>query len=636
MSSISRTHSATNSEHKAVIEKFISRILMALIVFSLAAAGLNAFLGYRVESERLVENHRDDVEGTRITELQVLEKQIELDVVQVQQFLTDVSATRAQNGLNDGWDEAEKHAQAFRTEIDRAKKLAADLNAPELAGSLDATASRFPAYYETGVRMSHAYVDQGPAGGNALMPQFDQSAEALTGALQRTQGAVDAVVRNSQKTNDAIEARLRSHQEQGVIITALAALMTAGGAMTVIWLLRRRLTRPLATLVDYMGEIAGGDYSKEVPLTVTRDELGEMARALAVFRANGLERGAMRSRQEELNREQEALRAEQAALTATTAAAQFKVVSGLAERLQAMADGNLDLNIDDFFPEEFKRLRMDFNQAISRLSATLLDIRRSSEAVADASGHIADASAELARRAEHQAATLEQTAAAHNEITETVNRTRSVAAEASRMVGEARVGAERSREVVGETIAAINEIEQSSSQITRIIGVIDEIAFQTNLLALNAGVEAARAGDAGRGFAVVATEVRALAQRSAGAAKEIKGLIETSARAVGRGVELAGVTGESLNGIVDQVIAVAQRVEDIAEAAAEQSRGLEEVNVAISNLDTVTQQNAAVADDSNRTAETLKDEADNLVRQVSRFRISGDQGSVSRGSRHAA
>ena len=426
MSSISRTHSATNSEHKAVIEKFISRILMALIVFSLAAAGLNAFLGYRVESERLVENHRDDVEGTRITELQVLEKQIELDVVQVQQFLTDVSATRAQNGLNDGWEEAEKHAQAFRTEIDRAKKLAADLNAPELAGSLDATASRFPAYYETGVRMSHAYVDQGPAGGNALMPQFDQSAEALTGALQRTQGA------------------------------------------------------------------------------------------------------------------------------------------------------------------------------------------------------------------EHQAATLEQTAAAHNEITETVNRTRSVAAEASRMVGEARVGAERSREVVGETIAAINEIEQSSSQITRIIGVIDEIAFQTNLRALNAGVEAARAGDAGRGFAVVATEVRALAQRSAGAAKEIKGLIETSARAVGRGVELAGVTGESLNGIVDQVIAVAQRVEDIAEAAAEQSRGLEEVNIAISNLDTVTQQNAAVADDSNRTAETLKDEADNLVRQVSRFRISGDQGPASRGSRHAA
>jgi methyl-accepting chemotaxis protein len=190
--------------------------------------------------------------------------------------------------------------------------------------------------------------------------------------------------------------------------------------------------------------------------------------------------------------------------------------------------------------------------------------------------------------------------------------------------------------VVGETIAAINQIEQSSSQITRIIGVIDEIAFQTNLLALNAGVEAARAGDAGRGFAVVATEVRALAQRSAGAAKEIKGLIETSAQAVGRGVELAGVTGDSLNDIVEQVIAVAERVEDIAQAASEQSRGLEEVNIAISNLDTVTQQNAAVADDNNRTAVTLKDEADNLVRQVSRFRISGDRGVVAGRSRHAA
>jgi methyl-accepting chemotaxis protein len=621
---------------KAVIERFISRILMALIAFSLAAAGLNAYLGYRAETERAAENHRDDIENAKIGELRLLEKQIELDVVQVQQFLTDVSATRAQNGLNDGWEQAEKHAQAFRTDIDRAKQLAADLNAPELAGSLDGTASRFPAYYETGVRMSHAYVDQGPAGGNAMMPQFDQAAKALTGALQRTRGAVDAAVKDATVKNDLTEVGLLSHQRNAVIVTALAALMTAAGAMTVIWLLRRRLTRPLATLVAYMGEIADGDYSKEVPLPVTEDELGQMARALAVFRANGLERGAMRTRQDELNREQEAFKAEQAAAVASAAEAQLKVVSGLAQRLQAMADGNLDVNIDDFFPEEFKRLRMDFNKAIERLSASLLDIRRSSESVAEASGDIAAASAELARRAEHQAATLEETAAAHNQITATVNRTMAVAAEASKMVGEARTGAERSREVVGETIAAINQIEQSSSQITRIIGVIDEIAFQTNLLALNAGVEAARAGDAGRGFAVVATEVRALAQRSAGAAKEIKGLIETSAKAVGRGVELAGVTGDSLNGIVEQVIAVAERVEDIAQAASEQSRGLEEVNIAISNLDTVTQQNAAVADDNNRTAVTLKDEADNLVRQVSRFRISGDRGVAAGRSRHAA
>jgi methyl-accepting chemotaxis protein len=427
-----------------------------------------------------------------------------------------------------------------------------------------------------------------------------------------------------------------NRQRQGVMINAVVALVSAALALTVAWTLRRRLMQPLAKLVSYMGVLAEGNYQKDLPIPQTEDELGLMAKAVSVFRANGLERVAMQTRQEELAREQDAMKAEQAAFLAASAEAQLSVVTGLAQRLQAMAEGDLDVNINDFFPEDFKRLRMDFNQAISRLSATMLDIRRSSEAVANASGSIADASDELARRAEHQAATLEQTAAAHNQITATVDRTRLVAAEASKMVREARAGAERSRQVVGETIDAINMIEKSSSQITQIIGVIDEIAFQTNLLALNAGVEAARAGDAGRGFAVVATEVRALAQRSADAAREIKALISTWAESVGRGVQLAGVTGASLNDIVNQVGAVAERVEDIAEAAAEQSRGLEEVNNAIASLDSVTQQNAAVADGSHRAAATLKMEADNLVRQVSRFRISDNTPSAGAPPRRVA
>jgi methyl-accepting chemotaxis protein len=621
---------------KAVIERFVTRMLAALVILSIGAAGLNAFLGLSVEGDRAAETQRYERTSAAVNEHSVLDREVEIDVIQVQQFLSDISATRAQNGLNDGWEEAAKYAAAFKTHIARAEQLSAELGAPEVAGRFDAMSKLFPAYYAAGLRMSHAYVDQGPSGGNAMMPKFDQSAEALTNSLTQTRTAVTELVKAADARKAAIESQLMDRQRQGVVITAVVALVSAALAMTVAWTVRRRLMRPLAKLVGYMGVLAGGDYQKDLPIPVSNDELGLMARAVSVFRANGLERAAMQARQEELTREQDAMKAEQTAFLAASAEAQLSVVTGLAQRLQAMADGDLNVSISDFFPEEFKRLRMDFNAAISQLSATLLDIRRSSQAVASASGAIAEASGELARRAEHQAATLEQTAAAHDQITATVDRTRLVAAEASKMVQEARAGAERSRKIVGETIDAINLIEKSSSQITQIITVIDEIAFQTNLLALNAGVEAARAGDAGRGFAVVATEVRALAQRSADAAKEIKALINTSAKSVGRGVQLAGVTGVSLNDIVEQVSAVASRVEDIAEAAAEQSRGLDEVNNAIASLDSVTQKNAAVAESSSRAAATLKDEADNLVRQVSRFRIAGDPASPAAPPRRAA
>ncbi len=622
MSPKSGDHS-DGSNHK--IEKFITRTLVALILASSTAAVINVYLGVKSESDRIAENKKDDAQQSKVDELLVLEKQIELDVVQVQQYLTDVSATRAQNGLNDGWEQAAKHAEAFKTEAVRARQLATELGADRLAVAVAATEGKFPDFYETGTRMSHAYVDGGPAAGNAMMPRFDAAAEAMTSALDSTRSALAAAVKINDVANKAREQELLDSQRNGVILTALAALLTAIGGMAVIRSMRTRLLRPLSVLVRYMGQIANGDYSHNVPVQVTEDELGQMASAVTVFRHNGLDRQEMRTRQEQQDREQVALREEQATVLAKAAADQKAVVGGLAQRLQAMAAGDLNVNITEFFPEDYKRLRMDFNSAIHELSDALVQIRDSSEAVADAASQIAAGSSELARRAEHQAATLEETAAAHNQITATVVHTLSVAKETSKMVSAARAGAEKSRGVVGETVAAIHSIEQSSRQITQIIGVIDEIAFQTNLLALNAGVEAARAGDAGRGFAVVASEVRALAQRSADAAKQIKSLIGDSATAVERGVELVGVTGAALNDIVDQVSAVAERVHEIAASAAEQARGLEEVNVAITNLDTVTQQNAAVAEESNAAASTLSDAAERLVQLVSKFRI-GDEG----------
>ena len=229
----------------------------------------------------------------------------------------------------------------------------------------------------------------------------------------------------------------------------------------------------------------------------------------------------------------------------------------------------------------------------------------------------------MSRRTEHNAATLEETAAALDEITATVKRTAEGAKQADQVVRNARADAEQSGVIVSNAVEAMSKIERSAKEISQIIGVIDEIAFQTNLLALNAGVEAARAGDAGRGFAVVASEVRALAQRSADAAKEIKTLIGASTQQVGQGVSLVGQTGEALQRIVGGVGEITTLVTEIAASSQEQSAGLSQVNIAVNQMDQVTQQNAAMVEESTAAAHSLRREANQLAQLVARFRVSG-------------
>jgi methyl-accepting chemotaxis protein len=375
---------------------------------------------------------------------------------------------------------------------------------------------------------------------------------------------------------------------------------------------RRDAVEPVIDVTGVISALAAGDMQVAARHGDRQDEVGAMARAIEVFRANALAA-------EEARAQADALKAEQARILAAAAVQQQQVVDTLAERLKSMAGGRLDCSINEFFPDEYKRLRMDFNAAVTELSGALEDIRISSHNVASAAVQLGEGASDISRRAEHQAATLEETAAAHDQITATVTTTLSVARETAEMVAFAQERAQSSKGVVGEAVGAIRAIEQSSRQISQIIGVIDEIAFQTNLLALNAGVEAARAGDAGRGFAVVAMEVRALAQRSAEAAKEIRGLINDAERSVGEGVRLVDATGTALNEIVDEVAEIAGRVRHIASSAQEQSVALEEVNRAISALDTVTQQNAAVAEESATACHSLQDEADRLVSLVGRF-----------------
>ena len=309
------------------------------------------------------------------------------------------------------------------------------------------------------------------------------------------------------------------------------------------------------------------------------------------------------------------------------------VVNSVGQGMAALAAGDLTYRLSDDIPPEYAKLRDDFNAAMIALEETIGTVAATTRSIGASSTEMAQASDDLSQRTERQAASLEQTAAALDEITTTVKATAAGAHQAGIVVTEATSLARRSGEVVAQAIKSMGQIAESSRHIDQIIGVIDEIAFQTNLLALNAGVEAARAGDAGRGFAVVASEVRALAQRSADAAKEIKTLISTSSQQVGDGVGLVGETGQTLESIIAKVDEINAVIGRISASAHEQATGLMQVNTAVNQMDQVVQQNAAMVEQQTAATHSLRTETDALAELVGKFRTRAPSGAQRAGPR---
>ncbi len=385
----------------------------------------------------------------------------------------------------------------------------------------------------------------------------------------------------------------------------------------------RRVTALLVRMTHLMGGLARGDFQLSIIGVQRKDEIGDMARALEVFRDNGLQAQRVEAEAKAQAAQIEAERQQNEAARAAAAREQKMVVETLATGLETLSAGDLTIRLNERFPGDYEKLREDFNVAIERLEGSVRQAVESAGAIASGTGEISSAADNLARRTEQQAANIEETAAALEQITATVRKTSSGVADASRAVMEATADTDRGSEIVTRAIEGMSEIEKSAQQISQIIGVIDEIAFQTNLLALNAGVEAARAGDAGKGFAVVASEVRALAQRSGEAAKEIKALISESSAQVETGVKLVGETGEALQRIAVQITGINRLMNQMATSASEQATGIEQVNAAVASMDQATQQNAAMVEESTAATRALADEGRGLAAVMGRFRLAG-------------
>jgi methyl-accepting chemotaxis protein len=578
---------------------------VAVVVLALVSGG--AYFSQHQQAQALDQIVKHDMATT--TKVAALSNRITEAHLKIYQAMTSQAGAVA-----GGPTDAPEKLMALTGEVDVIKseleKLKKDLPKPQQANV--AQVAKDLTDYRGGIEVVGSMMGVDFATAVAFVQPFEEHYARMTGTLEKARKAIQADA-DKRASESAAQAALTGKIVLGGSLLTLIAV--AWLSVAIIMGVRRGING----IAQATESLAGGDYAVDLEPLARGDELGAIVRGLEVFKENLQRIDAMRAEQESSQAREAAMRDQVEAERAKTQEAQVAVVHSLADGLSRLSSGDLSHRLNTPFSPEYEQLRSDFNAAMEKLHAAMKIITSNAGQIGVGADQIATASDDLSRRTEQQAASLEQTAAALEQITTTVKKSAEGAQNARAAVHTAKSGASRGEEIVRRAVSAMGEIEKSSSQISQIIGVIDEIAFQTNLLALNAGVEAARAGDAGKGFAVVASEVRALAQRSADAAKEIKTLISASSQQVGQGVSLVGETGEALQEMVSQVEAIDALVTDIATSAQEQSAGLHEVNVAVNNMDQVTQQNAAMVEETTAATHTLRKEATELRRLIGEF-----------------
>ena len=599
-------------KHIAIVAKF----LIILCVFGLMSTASVVFS--TIEMRRIDEGYTQAIDRQGIRALYLA--RASRAVSQIRSAIADLEIATTDDGNRLAMDELKGARAGFLDLMGRAK--AAD---PDEAKATDALIAR-----------GLAAVDESCA--EAIKLGNDSTGAAAVAAaqalyLKACSPVFKPLIRDftaAVVAAEAAEAKVEHDLSAGSGLTILTTYVSVLGGLAVViaaafFGISAWVSRPIKALSLTMNDLTQNDLSAVVVGTERKDEIGSMARAVQVFKDNGLK---LRMSEEEAGRSREAADRERSANEAARAVVQreqLTMVNALASGLERLSKGDLTGRLNEAFTREYEKLRSDFNDTAASLQETMRAIHKATNGISSGSDEIAHASDDLSRRTEQQAASLEETAAALDVITATVKKMAAGAGEAAEIVATARSEAETSGMIVTQAVDAMERIKDSAQQISQIIGVIDEIAFQTNLLALNAGVEAARAGDAGRGFAVVASEVRGLAQRSAEAAKEIKALISASNTQVESGVLLVGKTGTALQGIIEKVATMDVLVRGISMSSQEQATGLAEVNVAVGQMDQVVQQNAAMVEESTAAAHALKSDTQALTTMMGRFQIGTDR-----------
>ena len=500
-------------------------------------------------------------------------------------------------------DEVLKDASTIKKDVDAS--FFTDEKKAKLATAVDAYVASFAALAKTETDLA------------ALQGQADADFGQLT-------TAADAVVLSASQSADATQAHLAQTQYQALQIVAAAIVLVVLICGSASFFIGRGLSRPITRLASIMRRMAEGDLEAEVGYADRGDEIGGMASAVLIFRQAGMERIRLEREAETSRLAVEMDRIVHADEKAEAAKADQAVVAALGDGLRRLSKGDLVSRLTAPFAAKSEPLRLDFNAAVDQLQAAIVKVEETTQTMRSRTVDISASAEDLSRRTEQQAASIEEAATSLDTITTSTKQTAENADHVRGVALAAKADAESGGAVVRQAVEAMASIEQSSKQVAQITGVIDEIAFQTSLLALNAGVEAARVGEAGRGFAVVATEVRALAQRAAEAAKGIKGHISMSTKQVDQGVELVAEAGRSFDRIMGQVVELASGVSAIASSAQDQAAGLEQINRAVNMMDRVTQQNAAMVQETTAATVSLAHDAAELARLVSHFRTDGE------------